>query len=507
MDLTRRKMLGVLGGLSAHLVALKVFGGDCGAPPPAKKQHWKAAESFPPLPLPATPLRRSEKKRPPAPPTLIGKLQYGKTVTATDKHGRRYSYRDWTTDPADARSILNHANRELNIRYRPVEVAFDNFSFKPQEIPLLYLTGHEGFSFDAERRKVIHRFLHDGGFLLGDACCGMEAYREAFLTEILRIFPERRLKVLPQDHPIYTAYYTLDRVGYLDEKEGAFEGPPMLEGVSIGCREAVLLSQYDLSCGWDGHKHARGKRVWPAEHAVRLGINMIAYALATYRLGQYLATTTVYHDRQESGGALTLGQVVHGGDWDPNPSGLMNLMKHCAARSTLAIRFKRENVALGEGGPVRQPILYMTGHDEFTFSAGEIARLRAYLHGGGLLFADACCGRTNFDKAFRREIAKVVPERALSPLAPDHDLFTLVADTRAVTPTPALRAKREGVGLPPVTAPQFEQIALAGGPAVLYSRYGVGCGWEDEACPYCLGYAPNSARDLGMNVLAYAMTH
>ncbi len=45
-------------------------------PPRAKPHRRTAAESLPPLPLPATPLRRSERKRPPAPPALVGMVNF-----------------------------------------------------------------------------------------------------------------------------------------------------------------------------------------------------------------------------------------------------------------------------------------------------------------------------------------------------------------------------------------------------------------------------------------------
>ncbi|MGO8748362.1 MAG: hypothetical protein ACLQNE_20505, partial [Thermoguttaceae bacterium] len=61
---------------------------DCGPPPAAKPQHQTGGESFPPLPLPATPLRRSEKKRPPAPPALVGKMAMGSPRWIT-KDGKR----------------------------------------------------------------------------------------------------------------------------------------------------------------------------------------------------------------------------------------------------------------------------------------------------------------------------------------------------------------------------------------------------------------------------------
>jgi hypothetical protein len=506
--ISRREALGLLGGIGAQLVVLDALGATCGPPPPAKKQRWKGGESFPPLPLPVTPLRRSEKKRPPAPPALIGKLQYGKVVTGTDANGRRYSYRDWTTDPGDIRNLMNQANVELGINYRPMETTFEQFSFKPQEIPLLLLTGHEGFSFSLEERSTIRRFLNDGGSLLGDACCGMEDYRKAFLAEINQIFPQRKIKILPSDHPIYTSYHTIAEVGYKDAEKGTFSAPPVLEGISIGCREAVLLSQYDLTCGWDGHGHDQGKRVWPPADAVKLGVNMLAYSLATYRLGQYLAATINYQDTNpDTSGALVIGQIVHGGDWDPNPSSLMTLLKHSARRSTMSLKFRREDVVLGKSGATEHPILYMTGHDDFTFSPTEIAHLRSYLRAGGVLFADACCGRSAFDQAFRREIRKIVPERKLEPLDPAHPLFRTVADSTKITSTPALAAKRQGAGQAALSQPELEAIALGGSLSVIYSPLSIGCGWEDEACPYCLGYDPASARDLGLNILAYALTH
>src|SRR5690349_12192060 len=78
---------------------------DCGPPPRAKPQSRTGGESFPPLPLPVTPLRRTEKKRPPAPPALIGKMALG-PVKFVVRDGKRVQSRDWMTDPADLDSLL-----------------------------------------------------------------------------------------------------------------------------------------------------------------------------------------------------------------------------------------------------------------------------------------------------------------------------------------------------------------------------------------------------------------
>ena len=92
MDIVRRLRSGWVALLLAAAFLLlpgvvALGAASCGPPPPAKPHRRKAGESFPPLPLPATPLRRTERKRPPAPQVNIldargnsvhkGKLEYG----------------------------------------------------------------------------------------------------------------------------------------------------------------------------------------------------------------------------------------------------------------------------------------------------------------------------------------------------------------------------------------------------------------------------------------------
>src|SRR6516165_1523377 len=69
--------------------------GTCGPPPRKNPQRQTSAEGLPPLPLPATPLRRSEPKAEPAPPLMIAKLEYGTT-------------QDWNTDPGDVDNLMRH---------------------------------------------------------------------------------------------------------------------------------------------------------------------------------------------------------------------------------------------------------------------------------------------------------------------------------------------------------------------------------------------------------------
>ena len=476
---------------------------SCGAPPPAKPERMTGGESFPPLPLPATPIRRTERKREPAPPTLMGKVTHGKVAWATDASGNRYQYRDWTTDPADVRNLLDWTNDKLGIRYRPVDMDLGDFSYSPAEIPLLYFTGHEAFALSDGEREGLRNFLRDGGFIIGDACCGTKAFSDSFAQEMDRILPNRRRFEMADDHPIMESFYRIGNVRYQVEGKGQFQDKVHLEGMNIGCRTAVFFSRHDLSCGWDHHTHPTGDRVMPAD-ALQLGANLLTYSLATYQLGRFLSTEKVYYQSdRKTRDEFVFGQIQHDGDWDPDPSAAMNLLKYVGRYSTMDVQFKREDVDLRRPESVaKHSFLYMTGHHDFALAGAEVANMGKFLSQGGVLLSDACCGRATFDTAFRREIARVIPGAQLERLKEDHPLYSSLERIRTVEYTDLLKQSRPGFN-----APSLEAISLNGILAVGYSKYDLGCGWEEIDHPYARGVASADALKLGMNAIVYAMTH
>jgi len=505
--LRRVAFVSTIGLLALGALAPEARAVSCGPAPKAKPHRWTGGESFPPLPLPVTPLRRSEKKRPPAPPALVGKIQYGKVVTGTDEKGGRYTYREWTHAAGDIKGLMRRVNGNLGIRYRGVATDLARFSFSPEELPVLYLSGREAFELDDAVRAKLRVYLQDGGTLVGNASSGSEDFFKSFVVEMNKLFPRRRMLELPSDHPIYTTYFRIKTVEYLVDGK-SFRAPPKLWGVNIGCRAAVVFAPYDLACAWDNHFHEKGRRVWSAkrgpEDAYRLGVNTIAYALASYRYGRYMANGKVYFEADApAGDRLAFGQIVHGGDWDPCPGAAMGLFKYAAANSTLGVQFRREAVDLRTAKAFSHPVLYLTGHHDFVLADEEIANLRRYLAGGGFLLADACCGRREFDAAFRREIARVLPGAKLEKLPAAHPLYAAAGERVAsVGYTPAVRATKGEVKTLPLEGLQYK-----GHLCVVYSPYALGAGWQEEQSPYSLGVAPKDARRLGLAALMYAMTH
>ncbi|MFZ5831322.1 MAG: DUF4159 domain-containing protein [Planctomycetota bacterium] len=476
---------------------------DCGPPPKAAPQHRTGGESFAPLPLPVTPLRRSEKKKPPSPPALVGKMAMGPIRWVT-KEGKRTQYRDWMTDPADVHTLLEWTSEKLGIRYGCVEADFEHFSFDPRELPAVLFAGHNKFDLSDEVRQSLARYVMDGGTIIGDACCGWNDFTESFRKEMELIFPGRPLRKMLPEEPIYSSYYKLGNLSYKRGEGEEFTEEPCLEGIDFGCRTGVIFSPRDLTCGWDGHEHPRGTRV-SIDDARRVGANLITYVLGSFQLGRFLSSSKVYFEAEApSRDDFVFAQIVHEGDWDPDPSAVHNLLKHARDNSTLEVKFKKEAVQLSgfDRQSATYPLLYMTGHREFSWNSEEVGRLQRYLKAGGMLLADACCGRMSFDMAFRREIAKVFPENKLERLPLEHPLYHSHYDIGAVDYTPRVR---EDFG--PFDTPELEGITVDGKLAVVYSKFDLGNGWEQFPHAYAYGLRDEPALQIGTNVIVYAMTH
>jgi len=498
-------LLGLMGGARAAEAESVRLPGH-GLPPPAKPQRRAAGESFAPLPLPVTPLRRSEKKRQPAPPALVAKVAY--TPVSLRMHdGRVGLQREWLNVTDDVRNLLRWTNHRLGIRYRHLELAWKRFGFDPAEVPVLYLTGHEPIPMPPEPLcGRLRQFVLDGGTILANACCGSREFADSFRRLMVAVFPKRELAPLPSDHPVFKAFYDIQRVRYQKGTNPPVVNAPYLEGLNIGVRTAVFFAPFDLANGWYGQDPPPGYEpgAWiVGEDARRLGSNLIVYILATYSYGRMRAIEKTYYEQAApSRDRLVVAQLMHNGDWDPTPTGLVNLFKAMREHCTLAVQCKREPVLPASEKIFDYSILYLTGLRDFVLSEQEVANLRADLNQGGLLVADAACGRRVFDVAFRRELARILPEGKLRALPLDHPLYSVVFPIGSVNYTDLVRSE-----MPELNAPTLEGLEIDGRLAVVYSRFSLGCGWEQFPHPYNRGYAQDDAVRLGVNIFAYGMTH
>ena len=132
--------------------------------------------------------------------------------------------------------------------------------------------------------------------------------------------------------------------------------------------------------------------------------------------------TAAAGDRQSGECQLTLARLKYGGggDWYANQSAYPNLINAARERTTLPVCDTMTTIEIMDEGLFRCPFLCMTGHGDVHFTPKERVRLRAYLIGGGFLWADDSYG---MDRSLRQEVGALFPENPLVPIASDHPLY------------------------------------------------------------------------------------
>jgi hypothetical protein len=185
---------------------------------------------------------------------------------------------------------------------------------------------------------------------------------------------------------------------------------------------------------------------------------------------------------------------------------LKNLLK-ALNQEVGAVSTSRKDFVPSDKNIFNYPLLYIHGRQNFAFGQVEREQLQTYLENGGVLFADACCGSPQFDKAFRVEMAKMFPDQKLERIPVEHDLMTTPFDIREVTRRlPAVN--RPGQPLETISQksePVLYGISVDGRLAVIYSPYDLSCALERQASLVCNGYEPKDALNIAMNIVLYSM--
>ena len=373
-------------------------------------------------------------------------------------------------------------------------------------MPIIYFTGWKPLPhFDDATIAKLRTYLMDGGTWVVHSNCGRPEFNQSFKEEIRRIFPDRELAPVPTDHPLFKSFYPITEMKVRKGSEAWQTVLPSLQVINIGTRAAVIFSPIDMSCGWDANAHPiEGGVLYDQGDALKLGANIVTYALAEFQYGRFFDHQKIYHQATDATrDQLVLGQLVHNGDWDATPHGVPNLLKMIDQSTTLHVQFKRVPADPEKTDIFQFPILLMTGQRTFSFSPETRKRLRQYLDRGGTLIVDDVIGSSEFDIAFRKEIKQIYPERELTALPADHPLFTYVNDVRKMrlAPMAAGELKTE------VTAPVLLCIQIDGQLPVIYSPLSMSAGWEQLPRAYDNGYADEDALKLGVNVFMYAVSH
>jgi len=156
--------------------------------------------------------------------------------------------------------------------------------------PISFMHGRRSFRFSPRQRRSLKKYLESGGLLFADSICASDEFSSSFRSEISAIFPEATLTRIPVGHPMFTSKFkgfNLASVTLRDPRSRKTEGPltaqltkttPLLEGLEIDGRLAVIFSPYDLSCALENTASLQCKS-YARGDAAKIGVNVILFAL------------------------------------------------------------------------------------------------------------------------------------------------------------------------------------------------------------------------------------
>ncbi len=197
---------------------------------------------------------------------------------------------DWDAAPQALKNLLLALNRTAGMAVSNKQHDLNLTDPDLFHYPITYMHGRHEFALGKNQQDKLRDYLKQGGVLFSDACCGLPAYDRSFRRLMEQLFPDNLLKRIPPNHEIFT-----NKIGGHDLKTVKRREPdagnpnsamtaavrnvePFLEGIEIDGRFVVIYSKYDISCALE-RQASVACTGYVHEDAVRLGVNIILYAL------------------------------------------------------------------------------------------------------------------------------------------------------------------------------------------------------------------------------------
>lgn len=148
----------------------------------------------------------------------------------------------------------------------------------------------------------------------------------------------------------------------------------------------------------------------------------------------------------QNDGAFQIARLKYngGGDWYNDPSAEVNLLKYIRDNTTISVKPEYVFVDINSNEIFTYPFLFLTGHGNIVLSEAEVKHLQAYLENGGFLYVDDDYG---LDKAFRREMKKVFPDKNMVELPFSYGLYNCFYSFPGGPPKTHEHDKKPPVGL------------------------------------------------------------
>ena len=180
---------------------------------------------------------------------------------------------DWYSNPTALKNLIQFCNKNIDTTLEPQPQVVHPEDPALFGYPFLHMTGHGNVVFSDEAIKNLKIYLMGGGFLHIDDNYGMKPY---VLTQIQKLFPEKELKEISSDHPLFSIHFKFPNgLPKIHEHDGL---SPKALGLFHENKVILLFTtESDLGDGWEDsvvHNDPEEVRL----KALKMGANIIKYA-------------------------------------------------------------------------------------------------------------------------------------------------------------------------------------------------------------------------------------
>ena len=305
--------------------------------------------------------------------------------------------------------------------------------------PILYIASHQPPKLTDAHLEKLRSFARAGGMIFTHADAGSPAFDKWARELAVKLFAPYELAPVPETHPIWSSVYKLTR-------------RPELWGVSNGSRLLMVHAPADVTLKWqqraDRAFEARATgaprpggsagpattpgMVTPDSDAkatalapFQFGMNLFVYAAGKRDLRNRLDSAWVAAPDSPPVDAVRVARLRYGGNWDPEP-GAWQRYTNWLHRET-GTRPEVEPVKMSDlkrDSARTWPFAHLTGTARVGFGDADVAGLRAYVEGGGVVLIDPTGGMNPFDTDVRDGLLpRAFPSEFPRLLDPTHPLL------------------------------------------------------------------------------------
>ena len=422
---------------------------------------------------------------------------------------------DWNNRPRDMANLAGWLSRqfERTLNWQIVGLAAPVSEW--DDAPIIYISGSRLPKFTDEQVAKLRAYVLQGGSIVSvTECGGVAGFKKGIRDLYARMFPKYKLSLIPPNHEIYSrkVYFDLAGAGGGVSASGekirilpngvivrtkvtgtvrTGKGPkPTLYMLSNGVRALAIHTDEDISLRW------QLKQTVSQKWAFWAGTNIVRYLTGT--IDHVRPRGTRNWPKPHTGGARTakIVRLKHEGNYDPEPLAYERFARLMAARAGTSVEVAGP-IDIKDLPASGAKLATLTGTDELELSQTEMAALRDFVKGGGLVMIDAAGGSKAFADSAEATIRKVFGPGSLRTLAASASLYRMPGQA-----IPKVKYRRRTqMRMMRRTAPNIKAVLVGKRVGVLFSREDITAGLVGYPSFAVDGYDPETAYQIMRNVV------